>query len=66
MPYDFDRRLTPEFSYAILTHRIRPGSVIVLHDTENSHALGYLDRFIRSSLEKGYTFRVLDDNSLNG
>jgi peptidoglycan/xylan/chitin deacetylase (PgdA/CDA1 family) len=65
MPYDFDTNMTPEKSYSILSYRSRPGSVIVLHDKPGSHALVYLDRFIRSSLEKGYTFGSLDDYSLH-
>jgi peptidoglycan/xylan/chitin deacetylase (PgdA/CDA1 family) len=66
MPYDFDKKLSSETSYAILSRKIRPGSVIVLHDKPESHALVYLDRFIRSSLEKGYTFGCIDDYSLHG
>ena len=65
MPYDFDKKMSPETSYSILSHRARPGSVIVLHDKPESHALVYLDRFIRSSLEKGYTFGSLDDYSMH-
>ena len=65
MPYDFDKKLSQEASYAILSHKVRPGSVIVLHDKPESHALAYLDRFISSSLEKGYTFGSLDDYSLH-
>jgi peptidoglycan/xylan/chitin deacetylase (PgdA/CDA1 family) len=65
MPYDFDKNLPPETSYGVLSHMARPGSVIVLHDKPDSHALVYLDRFIRSSLEKGYTFGAIDDYSLH-
>ena len=65
MPYDFDKNISPETSYSVLSSRSRPGSVIVLHDKPGSHALVYLDRFIRSSLEKGYTFGSLDDYSLH-
>lgn len=66
MPYDFDKKMHPETSFAILSARVRPGSVIVLHDKAESSALVYLDRFIRSSIDKGYTFGDLDDNSLQG
>jgi len=65
MPYDFDRKMSPENSYSILSSRSRPGSVIVLHDKPESNALSYLGRFIRSSLEKGYTFGSLDDYFLH-
>jgi peptidoglycan/xylan/chitin deacetylase (PgdA/CDA1 family) len=62
MPYDFDMTLRPGNSYSILCRRIRHGSIIVLHDTEYSHAHGYLDRFIRSATERGYTFGLLDES----
>jgi len=61
MPYDFDMSLPPESSYNILLQRIRPGSLIVLHDTANGSALHYLDRFIRKALQEGYAFGTLDD-----
>lgn len=66
MPYDFDRKLSPEYSYNILLRRIRPGSVIVLHDTDSSSAALYLDRFIQKALEEGYSFGSVDDYSLHG
>jgi peptidoglycan/xylan/chitin deacetylase (PgdA/CDA1 family) len=66
MPYDFDRKLSPEHSYSILLRRIRPGSVIVLHDTASSSAALYLDRFIQKALEEGYSFGSVDDYSLHG
>ena len=62
MPYDFDRKLSPESSLAILRRLIRPGSIIVLHDTGDSHARVYLESFIQSSLDSGYSFSALDDN----
>jgi peptidoglycan/xylan/chitin deacetylase (PgdA/CDA1 family) len=66
MPYDFDMKMPAESSFAILSRKIRPGSVIVLHDKAESSAPAYLDRFIRSSLDRGYSFGILDDNSLHG
>lgn len=65
MPYDFDRRLTPEASYSILSQRIRPGSVIVLHDTASSSAGQYLERFISKALGDGYSFGSIDEYSLH-
>ena len=65
MPYDFDLKLTPESSLAILRRNIRPGSIIVLHDTATSHSLSFLENFISSSLESGYTFAPLDDSFLH-
>lgn len=63
MPYDFDRRLTPESSYSILSQRIRAGSVIVLHDTAASSAAVYLGRFIDRALKEGYSFGSIDEYS---
>ena len=61
MPYDFDMTLDSEYSFDILCRRIRPGSIIVLHDTEKSHAASYLDRFIRSATGRGYSFGLPDE-----
>lgn len=63
MPYDFDQDLPPESSYNILMKRIRPGSVIVLHDKSTSSALHYLDRFLEKSLALGWSFGLVDDYS---
>jgi len=65
MPYDFDLKLTAESSQAILRRNIRPGSVVVLHDTATSHSLTFLEDFISFSLEGGYTFAALDDSFLH-
>lgn len=66
MPYDFDKRISPETSYKILKQRLRPGSVIVLHDTSTGSAPLFLDRFIDHALEEGWSFGSLDDNSIHG
>ncbi|MDX9902711.1 MAG: polysaccharide deacetylase family protein [Bacteroidales bacterium] len=63
MPYDFDSTLSPDASLRILMQRLRPGSLIVLHDTATSSALLYLDRFITEALRQGYTFSLPDDYS---
>ena len=65
MPYDFDTKMSPESSYRILKQRIRPGSVIVLHDTPTGSSPVYLGRFIERALEEGWSFGSLDDNSLH-
>lgn len=62
MPYDFDQNLTSAGSYAILTHRMRSGSVIVLHDKSSSTSLQYLDRFLKKALDDGYSFGLVDDS----
>jgi len=66
MPYDFDAMVTPEVSYSILAQRIRPGSVIVLHDTATSSSVVYLDRFINKALKDGYSFGSVDEYFLRG
>ncbi|HSO77353.1 MAG TPA: polysaccharide deacetylase family protein [Bacteroidales bacterium] len=65
MPYDFDLKLTAESSQAILRRNVRPGSVVVLHDTATSHSLTFLEDFISFSLDGGYTFAALDDSFLH-
>ena len=56
MPYDFDRDFQPERSLKILNDRIRPGSVIVLHDRQESTSKVFLSEFLEESVKKGYTF----------
>ena len=57
MPYDFDREITPDRSLEILNKHIRPGSVIVLHDRQDSTSVQFLDEFLDSSAGKGYRFK---------
>jgi len=56
MPYDFDRDFEPERSLKILNKRIRPGSVIVLHDRQDSASRLFLNEFLELSVKKGYSF----------
>jgi peptidoglycan/xylan/chitin deacetylase (PgdA/CDA1 family) len=56
MPYDFDNKFGKEKALSLIKKRIRPGSVIVLHDTQNSSAISILDSFIEYSLKRGYRF----------
>lgn len=66
MPYDFDNRISPEHSGRILRQRIRPGSVIVLHDKCSGSASVFLGSFLDRALDEGWSFGTLDDNSLHG
>jgi peptidoglycan-N-acetylglucosamine deacetylase len=58
MPYDFDVSFGSENSLKILKNRIRPGSVIVLHDTAHSAANKIVDEFVSYSLNNGYRFEL--------
>lgn len=59
MPYDFDNSFGAENTLKILKNKIRPGSVIVLHDTSHSNANIILNGFIVFSLKKGYRFELM-------
>jgi len=63
MPYDFDNSFTPEDSLRVLLEKIRPGSVIVLHDNERSTAAVFLERFLKDVTERGYRFVIPDFTS---
>jgi len=56
MPYDFDKNLDTGRSLEILNRSIRPGSIIVLHDRQDSTAPAFLDEFLDKSLKDGYAF----------
>jgi len=59
MPYDFDDKMTGTKVLSILRKRIRPGSIIVLHDTIFSSVLSFLDEFIDYARNAGYGFVIL-------
>ena len=52
MPYDFDASFGPAKSLNILKKKIRPGSVIVLHDNPGSTVHDFLSEFIQYCLEE--------------
>lgn len=58
MAYDFDSSFGSKKSLRILERKIRPGSIIVLHDTASSCANEILDEFILFALGKGYRFNI--------
>jgi peptidoglycan/xylan/chitin deacetylase (PgdA/CDA1 family) len=55
MPYDFDRCLDPGKSLEILKNKLRPGSVIVLHDVPGP-SLEITREFLEYAVSAGYTF----------
>jgi len=60
MPYDFDRESGAGRTLDTLKKNIRPGSVIVLHDTPDSLSPLLLEEFIEYALGEGYTFSLPD------
>jgi peptidoglycan/xylan/chitin deacetylase (PgdA/CDA1 family) len=56
MPYDFDKSFGAGRALQVLKEKTRPGSVIVLHDSENSLALDVLEDFIVFAQDSGYIF----------
>jgi peptidoglycan/xylan/chitin deacetylase (PgdA/CDA1 family) len=58
MAYDFDRGYGSERSLRILKRKIRPGSVIVLHDSPSSSSGEFLEEFLNYALSLGYSFKV--------
>ena len=56
MPFDFDRSFHPAESYNILLRKIRPGSLIVLHDQPYSSLIPFLHQFIETANHRGYRF----------
>ena len=57
--YDFDGDFPPDRCREAILKRIRPGSVIVLHDKKASSAPAFLGRFLEKAAEEGYRFGLL-------
>jgi hypothetical protein len=64
MPYDFDNRFGSKNSLQILKKKVRPGSIIALHDNIQSNAPEFIDEFILFAKKEGYGFNnsVLRDS----
>jgi peptidoglycan/xylan/chitin deacetylase (PgdA/CDA1 family) len=58
MPYDFDKETGGKRAFQILKEKIRPGSIIVLHDKATSTCLSFLDGFIKYTVKNGYKFVI--------
>lgn len=66
MPYDFDTYFPASRSLTILKKYIRPGSIIVFHDSPGSAVHSYLEEFIQYCFSLGYRFDIpahLNQNS---
>jgi peptidoglycan/xylan/chitin deacetylase (PgdA/CDA1 family) len=61
MPYDFDKKFGSGNSLRILKKKLRPGSIIVFHDSVHSTANKILEAFITFSVDSGYRFEVIGD-----
>ena len=62
MAYDFDKDFGRDKSLRILENKMRPGSIIVLHDTASSSANAILEEFIIFAKNEGYQFEIIDDS----
>ena len=60
MPYDFDTNFGCAKSLQVLKKKIRPGSIIVLHDTPASMANKIIAEFITYAINCGYRFSMID------
>ena len=62
MPFDYDKKYGAARSSRLLSRNIRPGSVIVLHDTPASSCRSFLSDFIRQSIKRGFRFELIPQN----
>jgi peptidoglycan/xylan/chitin deacetylase (PgdA/CDA1 family) len=61
MAYDFDTTFGGLKSLRILQKKMRPGSIIVLHDTVTSCANAIIGEFLTYAIRAGYRFELLED-----
>ena len=59
MPYDYDWGMSAEKVLVVLETKIRPGSIVVMHDYERSVSPLILGKFIDYCVDEGYTFKPL-------
>ena len=57
MPYDFDATFGCGNALRVLKEKIRPGSIIALHDSPLSGPAGLLEEFLEYARGEGYEFR---------
>ncbi|MFH0842932.1 MAG: polysaccharide deacetylase family protein [Bacteroidota bacterium] len=58
MAYDFDPAFGAEKSLSVLNDKLRPGSIIVLHDSPQSKCIHFLEEFIESSVNRNFRFEI--------
>lgn len=56
MLYDFDSRMSSENALNVFKKKIRPGSLIVLHDKTSSTIFSFLNELIKYAEDEGYKF----------
>lgn len=59
MAYDFDKSFGRERSLRVLTRKMRPGSIIVLHDTASSCTNEIIANYLESAFKEGYRFELI-------
>ena len=59
MPYDFDKTFGSEKSLEVLKKRIRPGSIIVLHDKPSSNVVRIIGEFVPYAVNMGWRFELI-------
>jgi peptidoglycan-N-acetylglucosamine deacetylase len=64
MPYDFDITFSAQKCLKVLKNNIRPGSIIVLHDSSLSCASIILEDFLKFAINAGYRFAMIDSYAL--
>lgn len=60
MPYDYDKHSGSEKALSTLRKKIRPGSIIALHDKPESTVHGFLEEFIMYAMGKNFRFCLPD------
>ena len=60
MTYDFDKSFPPIAVLNVMKKKLRPGSIIALHDVSGSSSLEIFDLFIGFAKRQGYRFTFLD------
>jgi len=59
MPYDFDKTFGSGKSIAVLKKKLRPGSIIVLHDKPSSNAIRIISEFVPYAVNMGWRFELI-------
>ena len=58
MAYDFDRSFGSRRSLEMMKKKVRPGSIIVMHDHPQSTVHDFLDEFIQFCIANNFSFNI--------